>query len=597
MLLSINLLILLFTSIVMIDGADRWNIDDAKQRQHKLIQSNDDESNETMKRFTILHFRNAKNSSSKIFSLCAVGISTEKLEPHGDDDDDHYNQNNFAPLHHHSVDLCDKNQNRQGRHEDSNNGYHLFDYTDDCDINEQMWIFFENFPLESKTNVSSGIIFSTPCNVNISSHFNLSKRTLELIDRFNLSLSVINSNKAPHRLEQYDQMAIPKLRDSSISFLPMALIFIIACSTVFIGSWWSGKVRHEIFLQTGNNLHPTDQYDQSSILDSDKKKNEQSFTNISMLSVLILVLSMISALLLLYLFYKYLVYLILFLFILTSISSLFFCSSCLMDSILPKKWVELFFKIPHSVPCCSDSSIRYIDIILLLLSFFVPIFWFVRRFHPEAWLLQDFLGFVFCINTLRMLRLPSMKICTYLSSILFFYDIFFVFITPLITSGGESIMVEVATGKNRSGSNYLENRCDGPPIESIPMLFRVPYSIYGFNDFDIISVCLNKMDSMLGLGDVMIPGLLVSYCAAFDRIQNIPYRLYFFVSFFSYAIGLIFTFIALILMKGTAQPALLYLVPCTLLPLLIMAFIRKEFRTFWHSPEKQMKLEEQSNSS
>lgn len=79
MLLSINLLILLFTSIVMIDGADRWNIDDAKQRQHKLIQSNDDESNETMKRFTILHFRNAKNSSSKIFSLCAVGISTEKV--------------------------------------------------------------------------------------------------------------------------------------------------------------------------------------------------------------------------------------------------------------------------------------------------------------------------------------------------------------------------------------------------------------------------------------------------------------------------------------------------------------------------------------
>ena len=35
---------------------------------------------------------------------------------------------------------------------------------------------------------------------------------------------------------------------------------------------------------------------------------------------------------------------------------------------------------------------------------------------------------------LRVLRLPSFMICTILLSILFFYDIFFVFITPLVTS-------------------------------------------------------------------------------------------------------------------------------------------------------------------
>ena len=34
---------------------------------------------------------------------------------------------------------------------------------------------------------------------------------------------------------------------------------------------------------------------------------------------------------------------------------------------------------------------------------------------------------------LKTLRLPSFKICTILLSILFFYDIFFVFITPLFT--------------------------------------------------------------------------------------------------------------------------------------------------------------------
>ena len=34
---------------------------------------------------------------------------------------------------------------------------------------------------------------------------------------------------------------------------------------------------------------------------------------------------------------------------------------------------------------------------------------------------------------LKVLRLPSFKICTILLSALFIYDIFFVFITPLIT--------------------------------------------------------------------------------------------------------------------------------------------------------------------
>ena len=52
---------------------------------------------------------------------------------------------------------------------------------------------------------------------------------------------------------------------------------------------------------------------------------------------------------------------------------------------------------------------------------------------------------MFSINMLKVLRLPSLRICTILLSALFFYDIFFVFITPLFMSG-KSVMVEVATG-------------------------------------------------------------------------------------------------------------------------------------------------------
>ena len=62
---------------------------------------------------------------------------------------------------------------------------------------------------------------------------------------------------------------------------------------------------------------------------------------------------------------------------------------------------------------------------------------------------------------LKVLRLPSLKICTILLSALFFYDIFFVFITPLFMEGGKSVMVEVATG--------------GDSGEQLPMVLRVPH--------------------------------------------------------------------------------------------------------------------------
>lgn len=46
-----------------------------------------------------------------------------------------------------------------------------------------------------------------------------------------------------------------------------------------------------------------------------------------------------------------------------------------------------------------------------------------------------------------MIRLPNMKIGTFLLLALLVYDIFFVFITPLFSARGKSVMVEVATGK------------------------------------------------------------------------------------------------------------------------------------------------------
>ena len=79
------------------------------------------------------------------------------------------------------------------------------------------------------------------------------------------------------------------------------------------------------------------------------------------------------------------------------------------------------------------SFLNYFQFVLLLGSVSISLVWLVYRNAGWAWVLQDFLAILFCINMLKVLRLPSLKICTLLLSTLFFYDIFFVFITPLIT--------------------------------------------------------------------------------------------------------------------------------------------------------------------
>ena len=106
---------------------------------------------------------------------------------------------------------------------------------------------------------------------------------------------------------------------------------------------------------------------------------------------------------------------------------------------------------------------------------------------------------------LKVLRLPSLKICTILLCALFFYDIFFVFITPLFM--GKSVMVEVATGHSSD--------------EQLPMVLRVPHL-----SSDPSRVCYVHTYSLLGFGDILVPGLLLSYAHSYDLMAGIKYKLY-----------------------------------------------------------------------
>ena len=169
-----------------------------------------------------------------------------------------------------------------------------------------------------------------------------------------------------------------------------------------------------------------------------------------------------------------------------------------------------------------------------------------------------------CVFGIENIMLGQFKVGFILLCLLFFYDIFWVFGTP--------VMVEVA--KN----------LDGP----IKLMFPKNIPLQSEKDFN-----------MIGLGDIVIPGIYVALMLRFDimkYLKNNPNSLavpfsvknckYFLATLFGYTLGIVSTLFIMIYFQA-AQPALLYLVPGCLFSSIIMALINKDFKELWDFNEEQ----------
>ncbi|KAF9146950.1 Signal peptide peptidase-like 2A [Mortierella sp. GBA39] len=217
--------------------------------------------------------------------------------------------------------------------------------------------------------------------------------------------------------------------------------------------------------------------------------------------------------------------------------------------------------------------------------------WFWNRNSSHAWIFQDILGGFTISLMLKVLKAPSMSSPTLLLLTAFIYDVFFVFVTPYLTSTGESIMEAAATGAALTVK------------ETIPMLFRVP------------SFRPNGGEAMLGFGDVVLPGILVTFLRECDarleedlslssamliRMDSTAARRtsalllpgssrkegprrwsYYLTAILGYAVGLEVTFVAM-MWSNQGQPALLYLVPCTVIPVVLLGSRRHELSLLWN---------------
>lgn len=330
--------------------------------------------------------------------------------------------------------------------------------------------------------------------------------------------------------------------DFSVVFLWLMAVGTIVCASLW--SEFTGSKKND---ERYNELSPKESSNAGTVHDDE----EEEVLDISAKSAVVFVITASTFLVLLYLFMSsWFVWLLIVLFCIGGIEGMHAC----IVSLIVRKWRNSGNK-KVNLPLLGEISVLSIVVLLFCLAF--SIVWAAKRKESYSWVGQDILGICLMITILQLARLPNIKVATVLLCCAFVYDIFWVFLSPLIFH--DSVMIAVARGDHSGG-------------ESIPMLLRVPRTFDPWGGYD-----------MIGFGDILFPGLLVSFAFRYDKANKKGVvNGYFLWLIIGYAFGLFFTYLGLYLMDGHGQPALLYLVPCTLGFAVILGACRGELKHLWN---------------
>lgn len=231
------------------------------------------------------------------------------------------------------------------------------------------------------------------------------------------------------------------------------------------------------------------------------------------------------------------------------------------------------------------------------------------------WALNNLLGVAQCVLFVSLVRVhaavTSLKVCTLLLAGLFVYDVFWVFASAHLF--GTNVMVAVAT---QDATNPVASAAAALhlPVAPVARLALPVKLVFPTGDGGGL---------MLGLGDIFVPGLLLGLVLAFDTTTAAaaaatvpgapatatasatvatrrgggtagasgsavrrgcwPADGIFPLALLGYAAGLVCSFVANGVF-GVAQPALLYLVPATVGPVVVATASRGDLGELWRGP-------------
>lgn len=172
--------------------------------------------------------------------------------------------------------------------------------------------------------------------------------------------------------------------------------------------------------------------------------------------------------------------------------------SPILVKVVPKLGDEVITELNKEV-CCRQNGFDVTSQMAGFLWAGVWIWYGLSHYQPLTnwffWITQDAFGITVSIMFLGALKLYSIKIATYFLVAVFFYDIFFVFITPFFTSNGQSVMLAVVGDSDTPIDDFCfkypdDGECTG--ITSLPMILTFPH----IDDW-------TGGSAILGLGDIL----------------------------------------------------------------------------------------------
>lgn len=196
------------------------------------------------------------------------------------------------------------------------------------------------------------------------------------------------------------------------------------------------------------------------------------------------------------------------------------------------------------------------------------------------WVLNDIIGISLCILFASLIRAPSLKVVTVLLCGLLVYDVVFVFFSERFV--GKNVMVQVASSAAKNPVTVLSELLDLPlkPVAELAFPGKLVFP-------SIAQAAPPRTYCILGLGDVIIPSMLLVFLCGFDNMESssAPRQAclngYYCQALITYTLGLALSFLFNIAYNA-AQPALLYIVPAMLLPTFATAFARGQLLSLWN---------------
>ena len=166
----------------------------------------------------------------------------------------------------------------------------------------------------------------------------------------------------------------------------------------------------------------------------------------------------------------------------------------------------------------------------------------------KNWILNNLIGVCFAFIIIKTVKIPDFKVGGLLLGLAFFYDIFWVYFSSYLF--GDNVMVAVAGGLD------------------LPIKLLCPH---------IGKTSLPYSCSMLGLGDLALPGLFLAFASRFDHINSTKYLN---VLIGCYALALVMC-MSVLMIFNYPQPALLYISPFLIFGMLIYAYNKGQVQKIW----------------